>query len=177
MKNINLIVLKNWACVIVLLLVGFNTFGQSRAERKAAKKDKAAQEYQMVKEVVNSGKIKIVIDRATSQKGFSRNLTDGTYALIINGERGETDLPFYGTAQNAGYNSDTGITFDGELLDYSVKFKDKKNRVNISFSAKSPNQESLRFNIALTGARASIAVNSTFKSSMSYNGFLSSYEN
>ncbi|MFY0625244.1 MAG: DUF4251 domain-containing protein [Reichenbachiella sp.] len=158
--------------LICVLMASSSLLAQTRAEKKKAKKEKAKNEFVAMTEVIESGKMRINIERASGKRGRSIQLTGQSYNLIIDGSKGKTDLPFYGTSQNAGYGADTGISFDGELLEYSVKYKDKKNKAMIRFKAKSENNEQHSFMITLSGWSASISVNSTYKSSMSYSGKL-----
>lgn len=87
---------------IALLCVGQSLFAQSKQERKE-QKEKA------VKEIVDSDRIKIDVDRVVPMAGRSVNLTS-PYSLEIHGDSILSYLPYFGRAYSAPYGGGEGLT-------------------------------------------------------------------
>ena len=75
---------------IVLFCAGQSLFAQSKQERKEQKE-------KVVREIVDSGRIKIDVDRAVPMAGRSVNLTS-PYSLEIHGDSILSYLPYFGRA-------------------------------------------------------------------------------
>ncbi|WP_297905864.1 DUF4251 domain-containing protein [uncultured Parabacteroides sp.] len=112
---------------IVLLCTGQSLFAQSKQERKE-KKEKA------VKEVVDSGRIKIDVDRAVPMAGRSVNLTT-PYSLEIHGDSILSHLPYFGRAYSAPYGGGEGLMFK-EVAVEKERTSKKKGRSEIKFRVK-----------------------------------------
>lgn len=112
---------------IVLLCTGQSLFAQSKQERKE-KKEKA------VKEVVDSGRIKIDVDRAVPMAGRSINLTT-PYSLEIHGDSILSHLPYFGRAYSAPYGGGEGLMFK-EVAAEKERTSKKKGRSEIKFRVK-----------------------------------------
>jgi len=80
---------------IVLFCAGQSLFAQSKQERKEQKE-------RVVREIVDSGRIKIDVDRAVPMAGRSVNLTS-PYSLEIHGDSILSYLPYFGRAYSAPY--------------------------------------------------------------------------
>ena len=63
----------------------------------------------MVREIVDSGRIKIDVDRAVPMAGRSVNLTS-PYSLEIHGDSILSYLPYFGRAYSAPYGGGEGLT-------------------------------------------------------------------
>ena len=88
---------------IVLFCAGQSLFAQSKQERKEQKE-------RVVREIVDSGRIKIDVDRAVPMAGRSVNLTS-PYSLEIHGDSILSYLPYFGRAYSAPYGGGEGLTF------------------------------------------------------------------
>ena len=86
---------------IVLFCAGQSLFAQSKQERKEQKE-------RVVREIVDSGRIKIDVDRAVPMAGRSVNLTS-PYSLEIHGDSILSYLPYFGRAYSAPYGGGEGL--------------------------------------------------------------------
>jgi len=92
---------------IVLFCAGQSLFAQSKQERKEQKE-------KVVREIVDSGCIKIDVDRAVPMAGRSVNLTS-PYSLEIHGDSILSYLPYFGRAYSAPYGGGEGLMFRVEV--------------------------------------------------------------
>lgn len=162
---------KSIGLILLLFFVLLTSISaQSKKEKKKARKEKAQQEYLEIKVLIENGAYKINVDRASTPKGRSVQLSGQSYVMTIESGNGNADLPFYGTSQNAGYGSDSGISFDGELMEYTADFKDNKGKGTIKFKVKSTGTEVYRVILSVSGSTASVTVLSNYKSNMNYSG-------
>ena len=97
---------------IVLFCAGQSLFAQSKQERKEQKE-------RVVREIVDSGRIKIDVDRAVPMAGRSVNLTS----------------PYFGRAYSAPYGGGEGLTFK-EVATEKEQTSEKKGSSEIKFRVK-----------------------------------------
>lgn len=112
---------------IALLCAGQSLFAQSKQERNEQKE-------KTVKEIVNSGRIKIDVNRAVPMGGRSVNLTS-PYSLEIHGDSIFSYLPYFGRAYSAPYGGGEGLTFK-EVSTEKERTSKKKGRSEIKFRVK-----------------------------------------
>lgn len=112
---------------IALLCAGQSLFAQSKQDRKE-QKEKA------VKEIVDSDRIKIDVDRAVPMAGRSVNLTS-PYSLEMHGDSILSFLPYFGRAYAAPYGGGEGLTFK-EVATEKEQTSKKKGRSEIKFRVK-----------------------------------------
>lgn len=156
-------------CVVVL---GFQlTTAQSKSQLK---KEKAAKEYAAMKEMIASGKYKFVGDRAMPTGHRSISLTTNENFVKINDGMADGYMPFFGRRYSGGgYGDSGGIEFKGEMENYKVNNNDKKNRVEINFSAKGKSQI---YDVSISAGGsgwANMIIKGSDSSTMSYNGRVS----
>ena len=160
--------------VLAILFLAFITpvTAQTREEKKKIKEEKAAKEYALLKDFVNTKKFNFEATWATTQKGRRINMQSNPNYLKIDNSNAEIYLPFFGTSHSggAGYGTDGGIVFEGDLEKYSVTFNDKKQLANIKFTAKAKS-EIFDFTLTIYGNKnANLNVSSNSRSNMSYSG-------
>ena len=112
---------------IVLFCAGQSLFAQSKQERKEQKE-------RVVREIVDSGRIKIDVDRAVPMAGRSVNLTS-PYSLEIHGDSILSYLPYFGRAYSAPYGGGEGLTFK-EVATEKEQTSEKKGSSEIKFRVK-----------------------------------------
>ena len=88
----------------------------------------------MVREIVDSGRIKIDVDRAVPMAGRSVNLTS-PYSLEIHGDSILSYLPYFGRAYSAPYGGGEGLTFK-EVATEKEQTSEKKGSSEIKFRVK-----------------------------------------
>ena len=96
MKNVRLF----WLLGIVLLLAGQSLYAQS-------KKEKREQKANEVKELIDSKRFTIDVNRAIPMGGRSLNLTS-PYSLEMRGDSVISYLPYFGRAYSAPYGGGDG---------------------------------------------------------------------
>ena len=157
---------------ILILLVSFiahPTFGQSKKELKAAKKQ---QEYANAKELINSKQYIFTGEWATSSRGKRINLMSNATYMKIDNTTADGFFPFFGTGYSgAAYSSGGGgIEFKNELENYTVTFNDKKQEISIRFKVKGENDNYDVSARVFPGGSTSITINSNNRSTMNYSG-------
>jgi len=119
--------------------------------------------------VANAGLLPIGSTLANIQINGSNNF------VRVKGDSVSANLPFYGERRfGGGYNTDTGIVFNGIPENY-VK-KEIKNKIEVSFTI-SEHQDS--FDVSMTlfpNNNANIAINSTNRNFISYTGHITVLE-
>ena len=124
MKNVRLF----WLLGIVLLLAGQSLYAQS-------KKEKREQKANEVKELIDSKRFTIDVNRAIPMGGRSLNLTS-PYSLEMRGDSVISYLPYFGRAYSAPYGGGDGLRFEESITDYQCSFN-KKGTAQIQFRTRS----------------------------------------
>ena len=104
MKNVRLF----WLVGIVLLLAGQSLYAQSKKEKKEQKVNE-------VKELIDSKRFTVDVDRAIPMGGRSVNLTS-PYSLEMRGDSVISYLPYFGRAYSAPYVSKDQLPIINVLL-------------------------------------------------------------
>ncbi len=147
----------------IALLVG----GQSLYAQKQSKKEEKAQQ---IKEMIDSGRYTIEVNRALPMGGRSVNLTS-LYSLEISGDSIISHLPYYGRAYSVPYGGGDGLRFEGIMTDHKLTY-DKKGTAKISFKVRT-DEDNFTFNIqAFKNASVVINVTPVNRQSISYHGDL-----
>ena len=108
-------------CRAIPFLLKVSKSGRSEKER-------------VVREIVDSGRIKIDVDRAVPMAGRSVNLTS-PYSLEIHGDSILSYLPYFGRAYSAPYGGGEGLTFK-EVATEKEQTSEKKGSSEIKFRVK-----------------------------------------
>ncbi|WP_159023539.1 DUF4251 domain-containing protein [Formosa sp. L2A11] len=140
--------MKKHVILLIILVFGINlTFSQTRAEKKAIKKEKQEQEYVAVKTLLETSKFTFEADWATTQGGKRISLIGNPNFLKVNDTITEADLPYFGVAHMAAYGDDGGIKFEGPYKEYQLSYNDKKQTGTVKYSI---NNDSENFKVTLT---------------------------
>ena len=110
MKNVRIF----WLVGIVLLLAGQSLYAQSKKEKKEQKANE-------VKELIDSKRFTVDVDRAIPMGGRSVNLTS-PYSLEMRGDSVISYLPYFGRAYSAPYGGGDGLRFEGSITDDTFAF-------------------------------------------------------
>lgn len=167
--------MKKLVVLIALFTFVINPIiGQSKNEKKAAKAEKALQEYSAMKSLINSGDFEFIGDWANSQSGKRINLMSNPTSLKMENKEVDGYLPFFGTSRGGGgaYGGNGAIEFKGSPEGYAVEFDDKKQRASIKFSIKGTNS-SEKHDIIMTvfgSGSSTVNITSTNRSVMNYTG-------
>jgi len=147
------------------------------SQTKEEKKAEAEKRYEAMKVLINTGAFEFVGEWAISQRGMRINLISNPTFIKMDAKNADGYLPFFGTAQVAGYGQGGAIEFNGEVENYSLVFNDKKQRAIIKFDINGKTNEN--FDVLITvyeNLNASISVSGTYRSMMSYTGIIKPLE-
>ena len=159
MKNVRLF----WLLGIVLLLAGQSLYAQS-------KKEKREQKANEVKELIDSKRFTVDVNRAIPMGGRSLNLTS-PYSLEMRGDSVISYLPYFGRAYSAPYGGGDGLRFEESITDYQSTF-DKKGTARIKFVARTK-EDTFRFDVQVfSNGSAIISVTPTNRQNITYQGEL-----
>jgi len=143
-----------------------NAQEKSRKEIKAEKKQQA---QLLIDSLMNAKEFLFEARTALPQGGKSVNLSTTTNFIKFNPEWIESDMPYYGRAYSGvGYGGDTGLKFEGKPIEYSVS-RTKKN-FEIKAEVKGTNDMYQLFLTVSFEGSASLSVNSSNRSGISYHG-------
>lgn len=157
MKNIRLFFLMG----IVLFMGEQSLFAQS-------KKEKQEQRELEVKELIESKRFTIDVDRAIPMGGQSVNLTS-PYSLEMRGDSVISYLPYFGRAYSAPYGGGNGLHFNQSITGYTCTFG-KKGKTHIHFATRT-DDDIYRFDIQVfSNGSATIAVMPARKQSITFQG-------
>ncbi|WP_066217854.1 DUF4251 domain-containing protein [Formosa haliotis] len=163
--------MKKYIVVLFVICFGIHfSVAQTRSERKAAKKEKEAQEFANMKTLIDTKQYTFEGDWATTQSGKRITLIGNPNYLNIDKTKAKAELPFFGVAQSIPYGGDGGIKFDGELKNYEVSYNDKKRIVIVNFSATN-GTETFDCTLRIYGPETTtLNINSTNRNTINYDG-------
>lgn len=122
---------------IALLAGGQSLFAQS-------KKEKREQKEMQVKEMIESGRFMIDVNRAVPMSGRAVNLTS-PYSLELRGDSVLSYLPYFGRAYSAPYGGGKGLNFTETVSEYDLSY-DKKGVARIKFRTRT-DEDNYAFNV------------------------------
>ena len=158
MKNVRLF----WLLGIVLLLAGQSLYAQS-------KKEKREQKANEVKELIDSKRFTIDVNRAIPMGGRSLNLTS-PYSLEMRGDSVISYLPYFGRAYSAPYGGGDRLRFEESITDYQCSFK--KGTAQIQFRTRS-DDDTFAFSVQVfSNGSATINVTPVNKQNITFYGEL-----
>ncbi|PHS60690.1 MAG: hypothetical protein COB12_12855 [Flavobacterium sp.] len=155
--------------VIVVVLLGFSqiTFSQSKKELK---EEKAIQEYQVTKELINSKQYVFDADWISTTRGIRINIAGGSNRIAVVQDSAKASMQFFGEVTSIRFDDGEGVEFNNKMEDYEVKFNDEKRRITVSFKAKFKSET---YNIYMSITKSGttyVDVNSNNKRSVTYDG-------
>lgn len=156
--------MKTFYVILVTVIFSFTIVGA----QTLTKKEKREQREKVMKELIDSNRFVISVDKATPSKGKMRILSSD-YTFEMHGDSVNSYLPFFGRAYSVDYGStDGGIKFDELYQDYTKK--EKKGRYEISFKVRTTKDTyDVNLSIGFSGY-ASIGIRSNNKSYISFGG-------
>ena len=159
MKNVRLLFLIG----IVLTIGGQSLYSQNKKERKEQKaKD--------IKEMIESGRFTIDVDRALPMGGRTVNLTT-PYSLEMRGDSAISYLPYFGRAYSLPYGGGDGMRFEESITDYQCSFN-KKGTAQIQFRTRS-DDDTFAFSVQVfSNGSATINVTPVNKQNITFYGEL-----
>ena len=156
--------------ILFLSISLFTSIDVISQSKKELKKQKEKEEFQETKKLIESGNYVFEADWATSQRGRRVNIAGDGNTMSMKDKKAKGDFPFYGEAYGGAPYGGGGIEFDGDITDFKIKYKDKKNKLTINFKIrhKSENYD-VTINVFGSGS-SSVQISSNSRSTMSYSG-------
>lgn len=161
---------KQFILVVLTLSIGFLN-AQSRSEKRNKSKAQSEIQYASIKSLLDSREYKFQADRVLPATGGSITAVNLLNYISVNQNEIEGRLPYFGEIRSGnGYNHNGTLQFKGEIENYKVLHKDKKNTVIITFIARNKSE---RFDITLFAYEegwAKAVVRSMDRNTISYQG-------
>ena len=155
-----------------MLLGLFVSFTISAQSKKEMKKEKALQEYQEMKALIENGEFDFQADWATTTQGRRISLTSNANFLKFNKDSLNIYLPYFGSSSSGGaaMTSDGGIVYSGPKRKFKMSVNDRKQKINIDFDASDKN-DIYQFNMSIfRGGNTLITVNCNYRTTIKYDG-------
>ena len=157
--------------IIGILVLAFATTNAQETKKQTRKEKKAAREAMLIEQTKTVLENKVYVFSATQvlPVGMRSKTLTTSYDVKIDNDTITCYLPYFGNAHTAAYGSNRSpMDFVQPIEDY--KFEKTKKGYEIKFEVSNKNDRlSFFFQIADTGS-ASLSVNSTSRSSISYYG-------
>ncbi len=152
--------------LFIVLGIALLSGGQSLYSQKANKE----QEQAKVKEMLDSGRFTIQVNRALPMSGRAVNLTS-LYSIELKNDTVISHLPYFGRAYSIPYGGGDGLHFSVPVTDYSISYN-KKNRAQINFNARN-SEDNYAFSIQVfPNGTATVNVTPVNRQSITYQGEL-----
>lgn len=156
--------------IIFLSISLFTSIDMVSQSKKELRKQKEKEEYLETKKLIESGNYIFEAEWAIARNGRRINIIAEGNKMTMNDQKSTADLPFFGESYGGAPYGGGGIKFDGEISDFEIKYKDKKNKLTITFQIR---HEAENFDVILnvySSGNSSLQIQSTYRSNMSYDG-------
>jgi hypothetical protein len=163
MKNLRLFLLLG-----IGLLIGSQSLSVWAKQKE--KENEVTRKEQRIKELVESGRYTIDVNRVLPMSGSAVNLTS-TYSLTLHGDSVISHLPYFGRAYTLPYGGGTGLRFESLTSNLSQTVEGE-NTVKVDFCTRSED-DSYTFDIKVfSNGSATIHVTPANKQAITYHGDL-----
>ena len=159
--------------IITVLMMSLLFVPAVLGQTKKEKKEKLeTEEYKKMLELIESATYDFEADWANAQQGGQINLSTNPNFIKINKASANIFLPYFGNLYSgtSAVTGNSGIEFQGLMKDYTMTADDNKQRISVTFSAISKNEQydfSLSF---FKNGKTVVNVNSNYRSNIKYDG-------
>ena len=155
--------------LLISLLVSSTIYAQSKKEKKA---EKALQEYEDMKALIEGMEFDFQADWATTLQGRRISLTSNANFLKFRNDSVDIYLPYFGTSTSGGaaMTNDGGIVYSGPVKKFKMSVNDKKKKILLDFEANDKNDTFIFNMVIFKGGNTLINVISDYRSSIKYDG-------
>lgn len=157
---------------LILVLSVFTIFSSSLTAqtKKELKEQKAIEEYEAMKVLVNS-KV-YVFDAAwiSTTRGSKINIASGSNSIAVAQDSTKAAMQFFGEVNSIRFSGNEGVEFNNIMKDYQVKYNDKKKNIIVSYSVKNKSEN---YHVSLTITKSGntyVDVYSNVKRNVTYDG-------
>ena len=167
--------MKRSVATFVCLFLFFSiATGQTREDRKLAKKERVQSQYELAKELINSGEYTFRSNWMNTRGGKRILLDAGSGYLTINDNNANAYFPYFGIVRVATMYEGGGIEFNDEVQDYTVNFNDERKIISIEFKI-SGKRDKEKYDVFIQlhkGLYGSVTVFSNKRDQISYDGIV-----
>ena len=159
-------------CLLFLVLISTTSWAQTKKEKKEMKAREEAEQFEAIKELINSGTYEFYADWANSFQGRRINLITNPNQLKMNQKEASIYLPYFGVAHNSSpaYSNMGAMEFEGTVENYQIKVNEKKKQVAVSFRCKAK-REVIDFTLTVfPDGNSRLNANSSVRTGMNYDG-------
>jgi len=154
---------------IAVLLTAAIFLSSCSASTSAAKKEKAAADFEQTTALIESGSYQFTIRSASPSGGKTIQITS-YYALKANEGNYEAYLPYFGKAYSGAYGNSGGIEFNGEPKDLQISRNETKNEISVNFTIKAEKDSyTVKLNVGSSGY-GTMVISSQKRQTISYSG-------
>jgi hypothetical protein len=165
---------KVFTLVVFFALIVAPGISQEKT-KKELKEERKLEKMNLVEALVNAREF-VFVARTANPMGYkSVNLTTNPNFVKYHPDLIESEMPYFGTAYSAvGYSGDTGLKFKGKPEEYTVVKKKNGFQIDATVKGESDNFR-LSLMVGFEGS-SSLSITSNNRSTISYNGEISSPE-
>ncbi|MEM9680541.1 MAG: DUF4251 domain-containing protein, partial [Bacteroidota bacterium] len=156
----------------VMILLALLVCGMSFAQEKSKKQQKQEKEEALIattKSLIFSKNFQFEGLWMYPLSGTRISLISTPHSFILEGDTSKARMPFVGTRQYANAGK-PGINFDGEVMDYSAVYNEKKQSYSIKYKVKS-DKDTFKITLKVqSNGYAKLIIDSSKRTSVSYDG-------
>lgn len=149
------------------------TSSQSGGDKKAAKKERRAEEFNSIASLVESGNYVYKVQSVNTNRGKTMQTTS-RYSMKASNGNFRANLPYFGRAYQANMSGNGGIAFDGSPEDLTISKDTDKLTITTNFAITNSGEN---YNVTLvigSNGYGSLMVSSQQRDAISYYGYISS---
>jgi hypothetical protein len=157
--------------IISIILLTSCTGGRETTQTtsRMTQDEESVMDSTRLKNFIESGSFEFKVIRVTGQQ---TQISSGYYFLRIDHGIAESYLPFFGESIRYDFSGEGGIVFNTSMTDYKVVYNSKKDFYSITFKIYDPKDQYQIYLDIYKLDNASLRINSTNKSPMSYTGII-----
>lgn len=157
---------------IVILISAAVFLSACSASTSAAKKEKAAADFEQTVALIESGSYLFTVRSASPSGGRTIQITS-SYTLKASDGVFEAYLPYFGRAYSAAYGAGGGVEFKGEAENLQISRNDQKNNVTVTFKISAETEQyTVKLDVGPAGY-GNLVISSPKKQAISYYGLAS----
>lgn len=139
------------------------------ASTSAAKKEKAAADFEQTTALIEGGTYEFTVRSASPSGGKTIQITSH-YSLKAKEGNYEAHLPYFGRAYSGGYGDSGGVEFNGEPEDLQINRNDNRQEISVTFTIQSDKDKYTVKLIVGSSGYGNLIVSSAKRQTISYAG-------
>ena len=160
---------------LILLLAVFTIYTSSLTAqtKKELKEQKAIEEYETMKVLINSRIYVFNANWISTTRGQKINISAGSNSIAVAQDSTKAAMQFFGEVNSIRFSGNEGVEFNNIMSDYQVNFNEKKKNIIVSYRVKNKAEN---YHISMTITRSGntyVDVYSNIKRNVTYDGKVS----